>query len=121
MEPTVVHPDESSEFSTPERCSILEAWNNASDSAASIARARVAPGAMTQWHRLHGVVERYLIIRGCGFAEVGTTIAQSVGPGDVVVIPAEVPQRITNTGSDDLVFYCICSPRFAPECYESLE
>jgi hypothetical protein len=33
----------------------------------------------------------------------------------------EVRQRIANTGTDDLVFYCICSPRFTQECYESLE
>jgi len=121
MHATVAHPDESTEFSTPERCSILESWNDASDSAVSIACARVAPGATTQWHRLHGVVERYLIIRGSGFAEVGDAIAQTVGPGDVVVIPSEVSQRIRNAGTDDLVFYCICSPRFTQDCYESLE
>jgi len=121
MHPTVAQPDESREFSTPERCSILEVWNDARDSAASIARARVAPGATTQWHRLHGVIERYLIVEGSGFVEVGNSIAQAVSPGDVVVVPAEVAQRIRNTGTDNLVFYCICSPRFTPECYESLE
>ena len=121
MHATVAQPDESAEFSTAERCTILEAWNNASDTAVSIARARVAPGETTQWHRLHGVIERYLIIRGSGFAEVGDSIAQAVKPGDVVVIPSEERQRIRNTGTDDLVFYCICSPRFTPACYESLE
>jgi len=119
--PKVAQPDESKEFATPERCSILEVWNDAGDSAASIARARVAAGTTTQWHRLRGVVERYLIVAGSGFVEVGSSIAQAVRPGDVVVIPAELPQRITNTGRDDLVFYAICSPRFTPECYESLE
>ena len=86
-------------------------WKDASDTAASIA----------QWHRLRGVVERYLIIDGSGLAQVGESIAQPVGPGDVVVIPSEVRQRIENTGTSDLVFYCICSPRFTPDCYESLE
>jgi mannose-6-phosphate isomerase-like protein (cupin superfamily) len=62
-----------------------------------------------------------LIIAGSGLAQVGEAIAQSVGPGDVVVIPSDVPQRIRNTGTSDLVFYCICSPRFTPQCYESLE
>jgi mannose-6-phosphate isomerase-like protein (cupin superfamily) len=121
MEARVAQPDESKEFFTPERCSILEVWNDAGDSATSIARARIAPGATTQWHRLHGVVERYLIVEGSGFAEVGNSIAQPVKPGDVVVIPSEASQRIANTGTDDLVFYCICSPRFTSECYESLE
>ena len=121
MNPTIARPDESKEFSTPERCSILEVWNDASDPGASIARARVAPGITTQPHRLHGVVERYVIIEGSGFVRAGNSIAQAVAPGDVVMIPAEVTQQITNTGSSDLVFYCVCSPRFTPECYESLE
>ena len=30
-------------------------------------------------------------------------------------------QRITNTGAADLVFDCLCSPRFLQECYTSLE
>ena len=121
MDPTVAQPDESKEFSTPERCSILEAWNDARDPAASIARARVAPGVTTQPHRLHGVIERYLIVEGSGFVRVGDSIAQPVAPGDVVVIPAEVTQQITNTGDADLVFYCVCTPRFTPQCYEALE
>ena len=30
-------------------------------------------------------------------------------------------QRITNTGTGDLVFLCICTPAFEPDCYEDLE
>ena len=121
MKPTIARPDESKEFSTAERCSILEVWNDSSDSAASIARARIAPGITTQSHRLHGVVERYLIVEGSGVVRVGDSIEQAVAPGDIVVIPAEVTQQITNTGETDLVFYCVCSPRFTPGCYEFLE
>ena len=121
MDPTVAQPDESREFSTAERCAILEVWNDARDPATSIARARVAPGITTQPHRLHGVVERYLIMEGRGFVRVGDSIAQAVAPGDIVVIPAEATQQITNTGDTDLVFYCVCTPRFTPECYEALE
>jgi len=121
MNPTVARPNESKEFTTAERCSILEVWNDPSDPGASIARARVAPGITTQPHRLHGVVERYLIIEGTGFVRIGDSIEQAVAPGDVVVIPAEVTQQITNAGDSNLVFYCVCSPRFTRECYESLE
>src|SRR6476469_9222592 len=121
MKPTIARPDESKEFTTAERCSILEVWNDPSDPSASIARARVAPGITTQPHRLHGVVERYLIIEGSGFVRIGGSIEQAVTPGDVVVIPADVTQQITNSGESDLVFYCVCSPRFTRECYESLE
>jgi mannose-6-phosphate isomerase-like protein (cupin superfamily) len=39
----------------------------------------------------------------------------------VVVIPAGVSQQIQNEGQGDLVFYCICTPRFTPDCYEPLE
>jgi mannose-6-phosphate isomerase-like protein (cupin superfamily) len=44
-----------------------------------------------------------------------------VHPGDVVVIPAGTQQQITNEGTSDLVFYCVCSPRFTPGSYTSLE
>ena len=118
-EPTFASLDSAREYFTPERCHILESWNNPSDSAASIARARVEPGVATQPHRLRGVVERYLIIEGEGVATVGG-IEKAVGPGDVVVIPAGVSQSIANAGAADLVFYCICTPRFTPECYEAL-
>ena len=121
MKPTIARPDESKEFTTAERCSILEVWNDARDPDTSIARARVAPGITTQPHRLHGVVERYVIIEGTGSVRVGDSIEQPVAPGDIVVIPAELTQQIKNTGESDLVFYCVCSPRFTPECYASLE
>ena len=114
------HPDPALEFFTPERCHILESWNDARDGAASIARARVEAGVTTQLHRLRGVVERYLIIEGEGRAIVDGVEAR-VRPGDVVVIPAGVTQSIANTGKGDLVFYCICTPRFDPACYEGLE
>ena len=44
-----------------------------------------------------------------------------VAVGDRVLIPAGVPQRITNTGDTDLEFYCLCTPRFRPEAYVDLE
>jgi mannose-6-phosphate isomerase-like protein (cupin superfamily) len=40
--------------------------------------------------------------------------------GDVVVIPAGVPQRISNAGPSDLEFYEVCTPRFRPEAYIDL-
>jgi mannose-6-phosphate isomerase-like protein (cupin superfamily) len=40
-----------------------------------------------------------------------------VSVGDVIVIPAEASQKITNTGQTDLVFYCVCTPRFTEACY----
>ena len=109
-----------SEFATDERCYILEWWNDPSDEDVSIARARVAPGVTTALHRV-SVHERYLILEGRGLMRVGELALAEVGAGEVVIIPAGVAQQITNIGDADLVFACICTPRFRPEGYESLE
>ena len=111
-------PDPTSEFMTPEGCSILESWNDSRDADVSIARATVAPGVTTQLHRLRDVVERYIILEGAGIVRLGNSIKERVSPGDVVIIPAGTPQQISNSGESNLVFYCICSPRFTPACYE---
>ncbi len=121
MKPEVVKCDFENEFFTPERCFISETWNSSNDEILSIARARVKPGVMTALHYLKGVNERYLITSGKGIVEAGDLSPTEVGIGDVVVIPAGIPQRITNTGETDLIFYCICTPRFSPDCYRDLE
>ena len=111
--------DSASERLTLERCFVLETWNDEEDPAVSIAQARVEPGVTTQLHSLD-VDERYVIVAGSGRVEVGE-LQEEVGPGDVVVIPAGVSQRITNDADQDLVFYCVCSPRFRPSGYRALE
>ena len=121
MHPFIRKTDPDSEFMIPERCWILESWNDGSDSAVSIARTRVGAGMTTQLHRLRAVDERYVVIQGTGIVRVGSLAPSTVKPGDVVVIPAGVSQQISNEGEGDLVFYCICTPRFSPDCYEALE
>jgi mannose-6-phosphate isomerase-like protein (cupin superfamily) len=116
----IVKPNPRSEFITPERCYILETWNDDSDPNVSIVRARVAPAVQTQLHALDDVDERYIVVAGEGAMLVGDLPPTPVGPGDVVVIPAGTPQSISNVGRDDLVFYCVCSPRFRPEAYRAL-
>lgn len=108
------------EYFFPEGCFILEMSNSETDPDVSIARARVRPGVTTQWHRLTGVSERYVILEGHGRMETGDAEPSELGPGDVVHIPAGVSQRITNlSNSSDLIFLAICSPRFQAECYQS--
>ena len=85
--------DPAAELYTPEKCYIIELSNTADDPEVSIARARV---------------------------ELGARPPQDVSEGDVVLIPSECRQRITNTGQTDLIFLAICTPRFTQECYESL-
>jgi len=121
MRAEIRHPDASEEYWTGERCAILESSNTNEDPEVSIARARVAPGVTTAWHKLDGVVERYLITSGRGRVEIGDLPPEDVAAGDVVRIPAGVRQRIANVGEADLMFYAICSPRFVPECYVDLE
>ena len=109
------------EFYTPEKCYIIELSNSENDPDASIARARVTPGVTTRWHRLKNTSERYCIISGSGLVEVGQLPPQQVNAGDTVLIPAMCRQRITNTGSDDLIFLAICTPRYTDAAYEDIE
>jgi mannose-6-phosphate isomerase-like protein (cupin superfamily) len=110
-----------SEFETDERCHIQEIANDAGDEQVSIARARVESGVTTAWHKLIGISERYIIVSGQGRVEIDTMEPTEVEPGDVVRIPPDCRQRITNTGSQDLVFYAVCSPPFQQRLYVNLE
>jgi mannose-6-phosphate isomerase-like protein (cupin superfamily) len=116
----IIHNPSTAEYFFDEGCHITEWWNSPDDEQASVARARVEPGVTTKRHRLKGVTERYVILEGQGRVEVGNLAPETVGPGDVVVIPPDVPQRITSTGGSDLVFLAICTPRFTPAIYENL-
>lgn len=120
MRAKIIHPDHTREFFTEEGCHIIESANCTDDEGVSIARARVEAGRSTRAHLLHDTTERYVILNGKGVVEVGGLDPEEVGPGDVVIIPPGVSQRITNTGSGDLVFLCVCSPRFRQENYEDL-
>jgi mannose-6-phosphate isomerase-like protein (cupin superfamily) len=116
----VTSADPAAEYFTEERCHIL-VTDAGDDDTVSIARARVEPGVTTAWHSLTGVDERYVLISGQGVVEVGDDAPATVGPGDVIAIPAGARQRITNTGGGDLVFLCICTPPFTADCYVDLE
>ena len=116
MKPRILRAADVAENETRERCWILEVSNDQDDDV-SIARARVEPGVTTEWHAVVGTAERYVIVSGEGRVEVGDLAPADVGPGDVVRIPPDTRQRITNTGGEDLVFYCVCSPRFLPGNY----
>jgi mannose-6-phosphate isomerase-like protein (cupin superfamily) len=117
MQPEIRRADPSKEFATQENCFILEVANDAGDQDVSIARARVRPGVTTEWHRLEGIIERYIIVSGRGRVEVGDLPPTIVSEGDVVWIPANVAQRITNIGDEDLLFLCVCTPRFVQSAY----
>lgn len=121
MRETILDADPSAELWTSERCFILELSNGAHDPEVSIARARVEPAVTTQLHRLEGVTERYVIVSGEGLMQVGDQEPAAVAAGSVVLVPAGVEQRITNTGEEDLVFLCVCTPPFSEGAYRALE
>jgi mannose-6-phosphate isomerase-like protein (cupin superfamily) len=110
----------SEEFFTGERCHITELLNSVDVPDLSVARARVEPGVTTERHVLD-VAETYLIEAGEGVIHGAGGLDFPVGPGDAIAIPAGASQSITNTGPGDLVFLCLCRPRFSPAGYRSLE
>jgi len=121
MKPAIITPDPAQTFATEERCDILELSNTADDSDCSIARATVAPGVTTRWHRLKDTAERYVILEGRGLVEIGNLAPREVEAGDVVLIPAMCRQRIANVGEGELIFLAICTPRFVQKSYEDFE
>ena len=118
MQPKIVKANSPHEYLTPEHCYIAE---NYSDQEVSIAMATVKPEVTTLAHHLVGVKELYLITSGQGKVTIGGLEPTEVGIGDVVIIPPQTSQKITNTGKTDLVFYCICTPRFTEACYVNEE
>ena len=118
LKPKIIKADSLTEQQTYERCAIVENYGSKN---VSVARARVKPGVTTVAHHLNGIEEIYLIVSGHGKVTVEGLKPEEVAKGDVVVIPSDVSQHIANTGKSDLVFYCICTPRFTPECYHDEE
>jgi mannose-6-phosphate isomerase-like protein (cupin superfamily) len=109
------------EFYTDERCYITELHNTDADEGCSLARARVEPGVTTRLHKVQGTIERYVILEGTAKVTVGDAAPVVVQPLDVVNIPAGTEQCITNTSEGDLVFLCICTPRFRLADYVALD
>ena len=120
MKACIKHFEPVNEYYFDEGCHINELSNSGDDPELSIARARVAPGQTTRWHRLHDVSERYLVLEGRGLAQVADLAPVEVGPGDVVIIPPGAAQRITALGDQDLVFLAVCVPPFTEQAYEEI-
>ncbi len=109
------------EFSTPDRCHIVELLNDAASPLLSVARCRVEPGVTTQLHALKEIEETYLIEHGLGEFSDGGDNWRQVSAGDVIKIPTGRAQKIENIGKEDLVFLALCAPRFLPDAYINME
>jgi mannose-6-phosphate isomerase-like protein (cupin superfamily) len=75
----------------------------------------------TQVHAPRRIDERYVVLEGEVLVEVSDATPEPVRPLDVVAIAAGTSQRVTNVGSADLIFLCVCTPRFLQKTYVSLE
>jgi len=85
----------------------------------SLAHATVRPGERTRAHTL-SKNEVYYVIEGRGIVHVGAE-QDHVRAGHSVRIPPGTAQWIENIGDADLVFLCIVSPPWTPECEEVSE
>lgn len=110
---------ESEEYFLDEGCYILELSNTADHADISIARARLKPNCETELHSLKNTAERYVIQQGEGIANIDG-VKYSVKVNDVLNIAPGVAQKIGNTGTTDLIFLVICTPRFQHSCYQKL-
>jgi mannose-6-phosphate isomerase-like protein (cupin superfamily) len=119
MRPQIFSTLESSEFYTQERCHIIEIMNKPGIDF-SIARARIEPGIATALHAVKATIEAYYILQGNAIVE-GDGLQRHVGPGDVVLFAPDAPQTIKNVGEFDLIFLCVCLPRFQNSSYINLE
>ena len=120
MNDALIRGDTRDDQYTSERCFIREILNDSATPHASLAECRVEPGVTTQLHKLD-VAEWYLVRAGSGVMQVGDNEPFAVEAGDVVAIPAGAAQRIENRAQDELIFWCLCLPRFTPDCYAALE
>ena len=102
-----------------EKCFITELLNSEESPDVSVARARVNPGVTTVLHWLKDTEEKYFILSGSGEVEIDGKVNGTVQGGDLVIIPENSTQRIKNIGADDLIFICICTPRFETKNYNT--
>ena len=102
-----------------EGCFIQEILNHPL-AESSIARARVPIGGKTRWHTVD-VHEWYIVESGKGQVQLDFQDGFAVVKGMNVSIPPNTPQRVINTGKQELIFMCLCTPRFTAACYKSLQ
>ncbi len=108
------------EFYTNEKCHIIEMMNIPDIENISISRARVEPRITTQNHALH-FDEVYYVLSGKGEMQINNGELKTLEPGDIAFIKKGSSQKITNVLNVDLIFLCVCTPRFKVEGYESTE
>lgn len=110
----IVNRDSVEEFITKDGSAIREilAPVNSSLKAQSLAEATLKPGQSTEKHLHVRTEEVYYVLKGSGLMEIGRE-SREVGPGDGIVIPPGSEHRLTNTGRENMIFLCCCSPAYS--------
>lgn len=80
----------------------------------SLAEATLEAGAATQAHYHPATEEIYYILEGHGLLAIEQE-ARGVGPGDAIPIPPGCRHQIKNSGRQDLVFLCCCTPAYSDD------
>ncbi|MBL7209311.1 MAG: cupin domain-containing protein [Dehalococcoidia bacterium] len=112
----VVNVNDATSFVTKDSAEIKEilAPTNSSLANQSLAEAKVMPGRCTQEHFHPKAEEIYYILRGKGKMTIEDE-TRDVRKGDGIAICPGQKHRISNTGDDQLVFLCCCSPAYSHE------
>jgi len=119
-QPTIIAGTRMPEYYFDERCYIAEWWNDPADADCSIARTRRArrddaPAPAVGRHR--AILPAAREQEGRSRQARGGDGRTRIGRRD----PPDTAQRITNIGDEDLVFFAICTPRFHPDIYETID
>jgi mannose-6-phosphate isomerase-like protein (cupin superfamily) len=85
----------------------------------SLAMARVLPGGATALHRHHLSEEIYHVSQGIGMMTLNDE-AFAIRSGDTLLIPPGQAHAVRNTGTQDLLILCCCSPAYRHEDTELL-
>jgi mannose-6-phosphate isomerase-like protein (cupin superfamily) len=103
-------------FITKDSSEIREilAPRNSSIKRQSLAEARLLPGRSTAEHYHIQTEEIYYILSGRGQIIVDRE-KRDVKKHDGIAIPPGVKHKITNTGTEDLIFLCCCVPAYEGE------
>jgi mannose-6-phosphate isomerase-like protein (cupin superfamily) len=121
MKKAVFKEDPANTYFSGEGCFINELFNEVNHSGGSIAKATVKPEMITENHLLSDTDEWYYILEGIGEMYLYGQSIGEVKRGETVHIPQNTPQYIKNTGSEDLVFLCFCTPAFKMEVYKKIK
>ena len=109
----IINKSKARPFITKDNSEIREilAPGNSSLRNQSLAEARVSPGKATIQHYHVKSEEIYYILQGSAKIRLEGEVGE-VGEGDGIVILPGQKHKIWNTGAEDLVFLCCCSPSY---------